>query len=148
MSYAKRKKDTSHRIENLFDCNQESHGYENPKVPGPAKLSGITYSTLRRILELNTVADYGQMSKIAEAPHTPLSKIAEDTENPAKDPKIIAEFDAGYSNPTDNDADLVDDITANPNPCDLAANRDAHKDFETETSKDQIPISGGSEHWD
>ena len=43
--------------------------------------SGVPYGTLRRILELNTVADYEQLRKIAEALRMPLSSIIADAEH-------------------------------------------------------------------
>ena len=47
--------------------------------------SGVPYGTLRRILELNTVADYEQLRKIAEALRMPLSSIIADAEHLTKD---------------------------------------------------------------
>lgn len=46
--------------------------------------SGVPYGTLRRILELNTVADYEQLRKIAEALRMPLSSIIADAEHLTK----------------------------------------------------------------
>lgn len=66
------------------------------KVPGLAKASGIPYGTLRKILELNTVADYEQMAKIADALHMRLSSIIEDAEKLATDPDIVAEYEREY----------------------------------------------------
>ena len=66
------------------------------KTKSLAEASKVPYGTLRRILELNTVADYEQMAKIADALHMPLSKIIEDAEKLAMDPDIIAEFNEEY----------------------------------------------------
>lgn len=52
--------------------------------------SGVPYGTLRRILELNTVADYEQLRKIAEALRMPLSSIIADAEHLTKDAGVIA----------------------------------------------------------
>lgn len=62
------------------------------KTPALAKESGVPYGTLRRILELNSVADYEQLRRIAEALRMPLSEIIEDAENLAEDPDIIADW--------------------------------------------------------
>lgn len=109
---------------------------KNLKVPGLAKLSNIPYGTSRRILELNTVADYEQMSKIAEALHIPLSKNAEDAENLASDSEIVAEFNIECNNTSDNDAEFVSTIIANSDLYDLSANRDKNKVFEAKTPRD------------
>lgn len=62
------------------------------KTPALAKESGVPYGTLRRILELNSVADYEQLRRIAEALRMPLSEIIEDAENLAEDPDVIADW--------------------------------------------------------
>lgn len=67
-----------------------------------AETSGVPYGTLRRILELNTVADYEQLQKIAVALRMPLSQIIADSERLAKDPDIIGEFES-----TNEDLNMV-----------------------------------------
>lgn len=62
------------------------------RTPALAQESGVPYGTLRRILELNSVADYEQLRRIAEALRMPLSEIVEDAENLAEDPDVIADW--------------------------------------------------------
>ncbi|MEF2736698.1 MAG: helix-turn-helix transcriptional regulator [Bifidobacterium choerinum] len=62
------------------------------KVPALAKESGVPYGTLRKLLELNSVADYEQLRRIAEALRMPLSEIVQDAENLAEDPDVIADY--------------------------------------------------------
>lgn len=62
------------------------------KVPALAKESGVPYGTLRKLLELNSVADYEQLRRIAEALRMPLSEIIEDAENLAEDPDVIDDW--------------------------------------------------------
>lgn len=89
------------------------------KVPALAKESGVPYGTLRKLLELNSVADYEQLRRIAEALRMPLSEIIEDAENLAEDPDVIADWREENGLPTadaaiDEDAALasaVDDST-------------------------------------
>ena len=106
------------------------------KVPGLAKASGIPYGTLRKILELNTVADYEQMAKIADAPHMPLSKIIEDAEKLATDPDIIAEFNEEYGTdiplPGPTEKEIIDSMLRQlkEDPYSLAALRDPNKEIE------------------
>ena len=64
------------------------------KVKALAQISGVPYGTLRRILELNTVADYEQLQRISTALRTPLPQIIEDADQISKDPDVIAEFEA------------------------------------------------------
>ena len=106
------------------------------KVPGLAKASGIPYGTLRKILELNTVADYEQMAKIADALHMPLSKIIEDAEKLAMDPDIIAEFNEEYGTdiplPGPTEQEIIDSMLRQlkEDPYSLAALRDPNKEIE------------------
>lgn len=106
------------------------------KVPGLAKASGIPYGTLRKILELNTVADYEQMAKIADALHMPLSKIIEDAEKLATDPDIIAEFNEEYGTdiplPGPTEKEIIDSMLRQlkEDPYSLAALRDPNKEIE------------------
>lgn len=108
----------------------------NLKVPGLAKASGIPYGTLRRILELNTVADYEQMNKIADALRIPLSKLVEDAERLASDPDIIAEFNEEYGTdiplPGPTEQEIVDTMLRKlkEDPYSLAALRDPNKELE------------------
>lgn len=62
------------------------------KTPGLAKASSIPYGTLRKILELNTVADYEQLRKIAIALGVSLSVIVADSEKLVKDPGIVEDY--------------------------------------------------------
>lgn len=62
------------------------------KTPGLAIASTIPYGTLRKILELNTVADYEQLRKIAIALNIPLSEIVADAERLASDQGVIDDF--------------------------------------------------------
>lgn len=54
--------------------------------------SGVPYGTLRKILELNTVADYEQLRKIASALSMPLSGIIADAERLAIDPGVVEDY--------------------------------------------------------
>lgn len=115
------------------------------KTPALAKESGVPYGTLRRILELNTVADYEQLQKIATALRMPLSRIIADAERLAQDPEIQAESaspagerrpvlsvsPADTVPPADDDAPLsTQEIMA------MAANKDHNRDLEAETPRD------------
>lgn len=115
------------------------------KVPALAKESGVPYGTLRKLLELNSVADYEQLRRIAEALRMPLSEIIEDAENLAEDPDVIADYreengltssnvadgankllaSAGNGIPSDfvswSQADRAEYIAAHPSLFDLAA---------------------------
>jgi transcriptional regulator with XRE-family HTH domain len=78
------------------------------KTPALAKESGVPYGTLRRILELNSVADYEQLRRIAEALRMPLSEIIEDAENLAEDPDVIADWrEENGLGPTPDDTDVA-----------------------------------------
>lgn len=102
------------------------------KVPALAKESGVPYGTLRKLLELNSVADYEQLRRIAEALRMPLSEIIEDAENLAEDPDVIADWREENGLPTadaaiDEDAALasaVDDSTV-PNMSGWSADEQA-----------------------
>ncbi|RGW09883.1 hypothetical protein DWV92_04595 [Bifidobacterium pseudolongum] len=64
------------------------------------------------MLELNSVADYEQLRRIAEALRMPLSEIIEDAENLAEDPDVIADWREENGLPTfdaaiDEDAALA-----------------------------------------
>ncbi|WP_236036949.1 hypothetical protein [Bifidobacterium simiiventris] len=63
------------------------------KTPGLAEASSIPYGTMRKILELNTVADYEQLRRIAIALNIPLSEIVADAERLAGDPEIREDYD-------------------------------------------------------
>lgn len=84
-----------------------------------AKLSGVPYGTLRKIMDLNTVADYEQITKIANALHVPADAIVKDAEALSKDPDVVADWREENGLPTadaaiDEDAALasaVDDST-------------------------------------
>lgn len=62
------------------------------KTPALAEESGVPKSTLRKILELNSVADYEQLRRLAEALRMPLSEIIDDAEKLAEDPDVIADY--------------------------------------------------------
>lgn len=122
------------------------------KTPALAKESGVPYGTLRRILELNTVADIEQLAKIANALHVMLSDLVKDSENLTADPEFIADYersqrasaDTNYL-ATDNVSDSVP-LTAdgevdyteltrrfNPEELGMAAYRDHNKYIESQT---------------
>ena len=64
----------------------------NIKTRALADESGVPYGTLRRILELNTVADYEQLRKLADALRMPLSSIIADAERLTKDAGVIEDY--------------------------------------------------------
>lgn len=78
------------------------------KTPGLAIASTIPYGTLRKILELNTVADYEQLRKIAIALNIPLSEIVADAERLASDQGVIDDFQGVASDQSDEDATTRD----------------------------------------
>ena len=115
------------------------------KTPALAKESGVPYGTLRRILELNTVADYEQLQKIATALRMPLSRIIADAERLAQDPEIQAESvsPAGERRPvlSVSPADIVpsaddDAPLSNEEIMARAANKDPNRGLEAETPRD------------
>ena len=115
------------------------------KTPALAKESGVPYGTLRRILELNTVADYEQLQKIATALRMPLSRIIADAERLAQDPEIQAESvsPAGERRPvlSVSPADIVpsaddDAPLSNEEIMAMAANKDPNSGLEAETPRD------------
>ena len=57
--------------------------------PALADASGVPYGTLRKILELNTVAD-------STALRTPLAQIIADADELSKDPDVISDFEATH----------------------------------------------------
>ena len=114
------------------------------KTPALAKESGVPYGTLRRILELNTVADYEQLQKIATALRMPLSRIIADAERLAQDPEIQAESvsPAGERRPvlSVSPADIVpsaddDAPLSNEEIMAMAANKDPNRGLEAETPR-------------
>lgn len=119
------------------------------KTPALAKESGVPYGTLRRILELNTVADYEQLQKIAAALRMPLSRIIADAERLAQDPEIQAESvsPAGERLPVPPVSPAPSGTPADDAPDDdaplstqeimtMAANTDPNRDAEAETPRD------------
>lgn len=109
------------------------------KTPALAKASGVPYGTLRRILELNTVADYEQLQKIADALRMPLSQIILDAEKLAQDPEIIAESASSQSEHFDNrdgeeEQERIEATLAQlrDDPMTLAALHDPNKYIEAE----------------
>lgn len=70
--------------------------------------SGVPYGTLRRILELNTVADYEQLRKIAEALRMPLSSIIADAEHLTKDAGVIEDYQTTDNRETSSDHENID----------------------------------------
>ena len=115
------------------------------KTPALAKESGVPYGTLRRILELNTVADYEQLQKIATALRMPLSRIIADAERLAQDPEIQAESvsPAGERRPvlSVSPADIVpsaddDAPLSNEEIMAMAANKDPNRGLEAKTPRD------------
>lgn len=130
------------------------------KTPGLAKASSIPYGTLRKILELNTVADYEQLRKIAIALGVPLSAIIADSEKLVKDPGIVEDYldsikpepsanpessassdsDASSASPSATDDDYIshiaDMIAADPSRFALMAHTDPNKFLESTTPRD------------
>ncbi|MBW3077729.1 helix-turn-helix domain-containing protein [Bifidobacterium simiiventris] len=83
----------------------------NIKTRALADESGVPYGTLRRILELNTVADYEQLRKLADALRTPLSSIIADAERLTKDEGVIEDYqDSVTTSPALADTDDDEDI--------------------------------------
>ena len=136
MLYGNRKEDTDYRIKGAHDSHQTCHGNKKRESARIGETSGIPYGTLRKILELNTVADYEQMAKIADALHMPLSKIIEDAEKLATDPDIIAEFNEEYGTdiplPGPTEQEIIDSMLRQlkEDPYSLAALRDPNKEIE------------------
>lgn len=62
------------------------------KTPALAEESGVPKSTLRKVLELNSVADYEQLRRLAKALRMPLSKIIDDAEKIVDDPDVITDY--------------------------------------------------------
>lgn len=130
------------------------------KTPGLAKASSIPYGTLRKILELNTVADYEQLRKIAIALGVPLSAIIADSEKLVKDPGIVEDYldsikpepsakpessassDSDVSSDASNNLDddyvshVADMIAADPSQFALMAHTDPNKFLESTTPRD------------
>lgn len=119
------------------------------KTPGLAEASAIPYGTMRKILELNTVADYEQLRRIAMALNIPLSEIVADAERLSKDPGVREDYEASEQplkemddtsvsgeHPADDLDVLADDIAAHPERYDLAANRDPNKENEMTTPRE------------
>lgn len=135
------------------------------KTPGLAKASSIPYGTLRKILELNTVADYEQLRKIAIALGVQLSAIVADSEKLVKDPGIVEDYldsiqqkpepsatvdssassassdsdaSSGVSNNLDDDyvSHVADMIAADPSQFALMAHTDPNKFLESSTPRD------------
>lgn len=131
------------------------------KTPGLAKASSIPYGTLRKILELNTVADYEQLRKIAIALGVPLSAIVADSEKLVKDPGIVEDYldsiqqepepsaqpessassDSDVSSDASNNLDddyvshVADMIAADPSQFALMAHTDPNKFLESSTPR-------------
>lgn len=81
----------------------------NIKTRALADESGVPYGTLRRILELNTVADYEQLRKLADALRMPLSSIIADAERLTKDAGVIEDYqDSAATPPVPADIDDED----------------------------------------
>ncbi|WP_258185375.1 hypothetical protein [Bifidobacterium sp. UTCIF-39] len=100
------------------------------KTPGLAKEAGIPYGTLRKILELNTVADYEQLRKIAIALRMPLSEIVSDAERLSLDPGIVEDYmDSSVSGDARVEEALarVRALSAGRQDMGLAALHDPHK---------------------
>lgn len=64
--------------------------------PALADALGVPYGTLRKILELNTVADYEQLQRISTALRTPLAQIIADADELSKDPEVISDFETSH----------------------------------------------------
>lgn len=64
--------------------------------PALADALGVPYGTLRKILELNTVADYEQLQRISTALRTSLAQIIADADELSKDPEVISDFETSH----------------------------------------------------
>lgn len=119
------------------------------KTPGLAEASAIPYGTMRKILELNTVADYEQLRRIAIALHIPLSEIVADAERLSKDHGVREDYESTDSESIPSTAsaappvqsaadisDLADRIAAHPEEFDLMASTDPNKENEMNTPRE------------
>jgi hypothetical protein len=97
------------------------------KTPGLAEESNVPYGTLRKILELNTVADYEQLCRIASALRIKLSVIVADAEALATDPEVTADFEGESQRET-----LIDRAVMDPESFGVAALHDENKSRENQ----------------
>lgn len=88
-----------------------------------AEESGVPFGTLRRILELNTIADYEQLSKIAAALRLPVSSIVSDAEELCEDADFVRDYQAEMT----EDERRARALAAGHNDVGLAAYRSGHK---------------------
>lgn len=93
-----------------------------------AEESGVPYGTLRRILELNTVADYEQLSKIASALRLPLSGIITDAEELCEDADFVRDYQEETLRAGGDDARKARAMAGVRDDMSLAAYRSGHKD--------------------
>lgn len=89
--------------------------------------SGVPYGTLRRILELNTVADYEQLSKIANALRLPLSGIVTDAEELCEDADFVRDYQEETLRDGGDDARKARAMAGVRDDMSLAAYRSEHK---------------------
>lgn len=89
--------------------------------------SGVPYGTLRRILELNTVADYEQLSKIASALRIPLSGIITDAEELCKDADFVRDYQEETLRDSADDVRKARAMAGMRDDVSLAAYRSRHK---------------------
>lgn len=92
-----------------------------------AEESGVPYGTLRRILELNTVADYEQLSKIARALRIPLSGIVTDAEELCEDADFVRDYQEETLRDSADDVRKARAIAGMRDDVSLAAYRSRHK---------------------
>ena len=110
------------------------------RTPALAKESGVPYGTLRRILELNSVADYEQLRRIAEALRMPLSEIVEDAENLAEDPDVIADYHEETSSDVPSTDATSADVDTTPADEANAALADADNGIDIDAWADRIRV--------
>ena len=89
--------------------------------------SGVPYGTLRRILELNTVADYEQLSKIANALRIPLSGIVTDAEELCEDADFVRDYQEETLRDSADDVRKARAMAGVRDDVSLAAYRSRHK---------------------
>lgn len=92
-----------------------------------AEESGVPYGTLRRILELNTVADYEQLSKIASALRIPLSGIVTDAEELCEDADFVRDYQEETLRDSADDVRKARAMAGVRDDVSLAAYRSRHK---------------------
>lgn len=100
-------------------------------TPALAKSSGVPYATLRKILELNSVADYEQIRKIADALMMSAWRIVEDAETLIENGDLAVNLDA-----ISDDERTRMAVAHYQSSYGAVANEDENKDAESEYSAD------------